>query len=205
MPLHDCAQRDAKRRRTLQFAARNARAPAGDLLRLHLIHWIKCFAAQTGSEASNFYPVQAHDWRAELLPMSRGNGVDLTGNSSGGGFKPRPAREGELNVRLGRIRADNPQLFINRVNKAVARARAASGRTKSFLVGRPSPTGGHKRKVQCAGPRVEDRAGVETLLRLEFRVWHALARAAGDRESARGEARRTWFQSRLRASALFAA
>ncbi len=52
--------------------------------------------------------------------MSRGNGVDLTGNSSGGSFRPR----------LGRIRTDNPQLFINRVNKAVARARAASGRTK---------------------------------------------------------------------------
>lgn len=52
--------------------------------------------------------------------MSRGNGVDLTGNSAGADFKPR----------LGRIRGDHPQLFINRVNKAVARSRAASGRTK---------------------------------------------------------------------------
>ena len=52
--------------------------------------------------------------------MSRGNGVDLTGNSSGADFKPR----------LGRIRTDNPHSFINKVNKAVARSRAASGRTK---------------------------------------------------------------------------
>ena len=85
--------------------------------------------------------------------MSRGNGVDLIGGGSGGDFKPRPAREGELNVRLGRIRTDNPQLFINRVNKAVARARAASGRAKSFLVGRPSPCPGAKEKGSTLGAR----------------------------------------------------
>lgn len=52
--------------------------------------------------------------------MSRNGGNGLIGNGAEGAFRPR----------LGRIRADNPQLFINRVNKAVARARAASGRTK---------------------------------------------------------------------------
>ena len=52
--------------------------------------------------------------------MSRGNGVDLTGNSSGAEFKPR----------LGRIRGDHPNSFIAKINKAVARSRAASGRTK---------------------------------------------------------------------------
>jgi len=52
--------------------------------------------------------------------MSRGNGVDLTGNSAGGDFKPR----------LGRIRGDHPNSFINKINKAVARSRAATGRTK---------------------------------------------------------------------------
>ncbi|MFQ5534012.1 MAG: DUF3363 domain-containing protein [Sphingomonadales bacterium] len=52
--------------------------------------------------------------------MSRGDGVDLTGIGSGADFKPR----------LGRIRGDHPNSFIAKVNKAVARARAASGRTK---------------------------------------------------------------------------
>jgi len=52
--------------------------------------------------------------------MSRGNGVDLIGDGSGGGFKPR----------LGRIARDNPQSFLSKINKAVARSRAATGRTK---------------------------------------------------------------------------
>ena len=52
--------------------------------------------------------------------MSRGNGVDLTGNRPGAEFKPR----------LGRIRTDNPNSFISKINKAVARSRAATGRTK---------------------------------------------------------------------------
>jgi len=52
--------------------------------------------------------------------MSRGNGIDLTGNSAGADFKPR----------LGRIGRDNPRSFINKINKAVARSRAAMGRTK---------------------------------------------------------------------------
>jgi hypothetical protein len=52
--------------------------------------------------------------------MSRGNGVDLIGDGSGGGFMPR----------LGRIARDNPRSFLSKINKAVARSRAASGRTK---------------------------------------------------------------------------
>ncbi len=55
--------------------------------------------------------------------MSRGDGVDLTGIGSGADFKPRPAREGEPSVRLGRIRGDHPNSFIEKVNKAVARSR----------------------------------------------------------------------------------
>ena len=46
--------------------------------------------------------------------------VDLTGIGSGADFKPR----------LGRVRFDNPHSFINKVNRAVARSRAATGRTK---------------------------------------------------------------------------
>jgi len=62
--------------------------------------------------------------------MSRSGGNGLTGDSAESVFRPRPAREGAHIGRLSRIGSDNPQLFINRVNKAVARARAASGRTK---------------------------------------------------------------------------
>jgi hypothetical protein len=52
--------------------------------------------------------------------MSRGNGVDLIGDSAEGAFRPR----------LGRIARDNPRSFLSKINKAVARSRAASGRTK---------------------------------------------------------------------------
>ena len=52
--------------------------------------------------------------------MSHNGGIDLIGDGSGTSFRPR----------LGRIRADDPKLFINRVNKAVARSRAATGRNK---------------------------------------------------------------------------
>lgn len=51
--------------------------------------------------------------------MSRGSGIDLTGDG-GADFKPR----------LGRVRRDHPSSFIGKVNKAVAKARAVSGRTK---------------------------------------------------------------------------
>ena len=57
--------------------------------------------------------------------MSRGDGVDLTGDGAGGEFKPRPAREGAQIGRLSRIRSDRPQLYINRLNAAVVRAKAA--------------------------------------------------------------------------------
>ncbi len=52
--------------------------------------------------------------------MSRGGGFDLIGDSRGADFKPR----------LGRIRRDHPGGFIGKMNKAVARAKAASGRTR---------------------------------------------------------------------------
>lgn len=60
--------------------------------------------------------------------MSRGgDGIDLSG---GAGRRSGSGREEAFRGRLGRLRRDNPELFINRVNKAVAKARAASGRTK---------------------------------------------------------------------------
>lgn len=62
--------------------------------------------------------------------MSRGDDIDLIGDGRESAVRPRPGREGELNVRLARVRIDNPRLFINRVNAAVARSRAATGCTK---------------------------------------------------------------------------
>jgi hypothetical protein len=56
--------------------------------------------------------------------MSRGNGVDLIGDSAEGAFRPR----------LGRIARDNPRSFISKINKAVARSRAATGRTKQAAI-----------------------------------------------------------------------
>jgi len=59
--------------------------------------------------------------------MSRGDGFDAR---DGLGAGRSGKREEAFRGRLGRMRGDNPQLFINRVKKAVAQARAASGRTR---------------------------------------------------------------------------
>lgn len=58
--------------------------------------------------------------------MSRGDGFDLGGD--GRRFGDR--RETAFRPRLSRARGESPHSFIGKVNKAVAKARAASGRTK---------------------------------------------------------------------------
>ena len=52
--------------------------------------------------------------------MSHNAGIDLTGDSVERAFRPR----------LSRARGDNPHSFISKVNKAVTRSRAATGRVK---------------------------------------------------------------------------
>lgn len=60
--------------------------------------------------------------------MSRGDGFDLRGGPGAG--RSGNGRETAFRPRLARIRQGDPHSFIGKVNKAVAKARAASGRTK---------------------------------------------------------------------------
>lgn len=63
-----------------------------------------------------------------IAGMSRGDGFDLGGGLGAG--RSSDGRRAEFKPRLGRIRRDHPGSFIGKASKAVARAKAASWRTK---------------------------------------------------------------------------
>lgn len=114
--------------------------------------------------------------------MSRGDDIDLIGDGRESAVRPRPGREGELNVRLARVRIDNPRLFISRVNAALARSRAATGCTKfSGMSGRFNARGrGAKVAPGLKGHgawTVEPGSGSGPRLGVRFRARRAIVKA----------------------------
>lgn len=99
--------------------------------------------------------------------MARGNGIDRTsgdGDGLGRPFRPR----------LSRARGENPRSFISKINKAVAKARAASGKKRGA---RPSGRFNARGRGAKVAPGLKGRGGWQLDRGMRFRARRVVVKA----------------------------